>query len=92
MSAKTDLEKTEFLPRVENQLMLTFRGNAIIRTLTNTISKFYVNLYNTTSSLENINGATTLSSAMIPIWIVGINWLLVLFEDEIKSIGFSYAF
>ena len=24
--------------------MLTFRGNAIIRTLTNTISKFYVNL------------------------------------------------
>ncbi|MDR7697800.1 hypothetical protein [Lactococcus lactis] len=73
--------------------MLTFRGNAIIRTLTNTISKFYVNLYNTTSSLENINGATTLSSAMIPIWIVvGNNWLLVLFEDEIKSIGFSYAF
>ncbi|MGO2678089.1 MAG: hypothetical protein ACTH9S_11780 [Lactococcus lactis] len=60
--------------------------------MTNTISKFYVNLYNTTSSLENINGATTLSSAMIPIWIVGINWLLVLFEDEIKSIGFSYAF
>lgn len=73
--------------------MLTFRGNAINRTLKNPISKFYVNLYNTTSPLENINGAATLSAAMIPIWIVvGNNWLLVLFDDEIKSIGFSYAF
>ncbi|WP_416374792.1 hypothetical protein [Lactococcus lactis] len=51
VSAKTDLEKNGFLPRVENQLMLTFRGNAINRTLTNTISKFYANLYNTTSGL-----------------------------------------
>ena len=40
--------------------MLTFRGNAINRTLTNTISKFYANLYNTTSPLENIDVIVTL--------------------------------
>ena len=45
ISAKTDLEKTGFLPRVMNQLMLAFRGNAINRTLTKPVSNFYVNLY-----------------------------------------------
>ena len=53
--------------------MLAFRGNAINRTLTKPVSKFYVNLYNTTSLIENINGATALSAAMIPIWSVGGN-------------------
>lgn len=40
--------------------MLTFRVNAINRTLTNIISKFYANLYNTTSPLENIDVIVTL--------------------------------
>ncbi|MGF2085375.1 bacteriocin immunity protein [Lactococcus lactis] len=70
ISAKTDLEKTGFSPKIINQLMLAFRGNAINRTLTKPISKFYVNLYNTTSLMDNINGATALSAAMIPIWSV----------------------
>nr|WP_014017782.1 bacteriocin immunity protein [Lactococcus lactis]AEK97260.1 hypothetical protein PVF_pVF21p16 [Lactococcus lactis subsp. lactis bv. diacetylactis] len=73
ISAKTDLEKTGFLPRVMNQLMLAFRGNAINRTLTKPVSNFYVNLYNTTSLMENISEAATLSAAMIPIWSVGGN-------------------
>lgn len=73
ISAKTDLEKTGFLPRVMNQLMLAFRGNAINRTLTKPVSNFYVNLYNTTSLMENISGAASLSAAMIPIWSVGGN-------------------
>lgn len=76
ISAKTDLEKTGFLPRVMNQLMLAFRGNAINRTLTKPVSNFYVNLYNTTSLMENISGAASLSAAMIPIWSVGgNNWI-----------------
>ena len=66
-------EKTGFLPRVMNQLILAFRGNAINRTLTKPVSNFYVNLYNTTSLMENISGAATLSAAMIPIWSVGGN-------------------
>lgn len=53
--------------------MLAFRGNAINRTLTKPVSNFYVNLYNTTSLMENISGAATLSAAMIPIWSVGGN-------------------
>ena len=56
-----------------NQLMLAFRGNAINRTLTKPVSNFYVNLYNTTSLMENISGASSLSAAMIPIWSVGGN-------------------
>ncbi|MDM5143038.1 hypothetical protein ICE98_00109 [Lactococcus lactis] len=60
ISAKTDLEKTGFLPRVMNQLILAFRGNAINRTLTKPVSNFYVNLYNTTSPLENIDVIVTL--------------------------------
>ena len=40
ISAKTDLEKTGFLPRVMNQLMLAFRGNAINRTLTKPVQTF----------------------------------------------------
>ena len=73
ISAKTDLEKTVFLPRVMNQLMLAFRLNAINRTLTKPVSNFYVNLYNTNSLMENISGAATLSAAMMPIWSVGGN-------------------
>ena len=44
ISAKTDLEKTGFLPRVMNQLMLAFRGNAINRTLSK-LRFFYVVLF-----------------------------------------------
>jgi len=40
ISAKTDLEKTGFSPRVVNQLMLAFRGNSINRTLTGSVAKF----------------------------------------------------
>ena len=39
-SAKTDLEKTGFLPRVMNQLILAFRGYAINITLTKPVSNF----------------------------------------------------
>ena len=43
-SANTALEKTGFLLRVMNQLLIAFRGNAMNRTLTKSVCYFSVTL------------------------------------------------